>query len=62
MSNVKTVISNDNAKVLSKETERPTTEQREKTCTCRESNDCPLEGNCLARSIVYIRSPGDPGG
>jgi hypothetical protein len=53
MSNVKTVISNHNAKVLSKQTERPTTEQREKTCNCRESNDCPLEGNCLARSIVY---------
>ena len=48
-----TVISNHNAKVLSKQIERPTTEQREKTYNCRESNDCPLEGNCLARSIVY---------
>ena len=24
-----------------------------KTCNCEESNDCPLQGNCLARSIVY---------
>ena len=53
MGNVKMVISNHNTKVLSKQIERPMTEQHEKTCNCRESNDCPLQGNCLARSIVY---------
>ena len=37
MSNVKMVISNHNAKVLSKQIERPMTEQHEKTCICREA-------------------------
>ena len=41
------IITSRNAQILSTE------EQVTRTCNCRKSNPCPLEGNCLEKNIVY---------
>ncbi len=47
MPNVKNSIDGHNAKQLRKEP------APERTCNCRRPADCPLNGNCLQKSIVY---------
>ena len=32
-----------------------------RTCNCRQKNDCPLNGRCLERSLVYSASVSCPG-
>ncbi len=49
MPNVKTVISNHNRHLLEKRNEPST----DKNCNCRARNECPLNGKCLTKSIVY---------
>jgi predicted GIY-YIG superfamily endonuclease len=52
MPNVKSIISSHNKKVLSatKPTEQ---EQTDKKCNCRKKRECPLEGKCLQKNVVY---------
>ena len=32
---------------------QPTQDQAETACNCRKKDECPLEGNCLSKGIVY---------
>ena len=51
MPNVATIIKTHNKQVLES---RPTEQsQQKKLCNCRRPSDCPLNGECLASSIVY---------
>ncbi|GFR72572.1 inositol hexakisphosphate and diphosphoinositol-pentakisphosphate kinase 2 [Elysia marginata] len=50
MTNVKNIITNHNKAILkSKENQNST----EKLCNCRIKNECPLEGKCLQKCVVY---------
>ena len=49
--NIGQIISAHNRKILSNTT--TTTTEPERTCNCRQKNDCPLDGNCLKSGIVY---------
>ena len=49
MPNVKSVISQHNHRVLNQQTITPEI----RTCNCRDAIQCPLQGNCLAKNIVY---------
>ena len=49
MPNVKGTISHHNNHILAKSATNSTS----RNCNCRNSNECPLEGNCLAINIVY---------
>jgi hypothetical protein len=48
-SNVKTIISNHNKKILSK----PEEQVEERLCNCRCRDNCPLDGECLRSAIIY---------
>ena len=45
--NVATIIKQHNAFVLNGKNDAP------RSCNCRVKDSCPLQGNCLAKSIVY---------
>ena len=45
------IISSHNLKILRQHEERNSVETRR--CNCRNKNDCPLSGECLACSIIY---------
>ena len=49
MPNMKQQINRHNAKILRSKTE----ETDERTCNCRNRNDCPLNGHCLQKNVVY---------
>ena len=49
MPNVKSTISRHNNHILAKSATNSTS----RNCNCRNSNECPLQGNCLATNIVY---------
>ena len=48
--NIKSIIASHNHTVINKETERAS---QERTCNCRVKNNCPMQGNCLMRNIIY---------
>ena len=50
MPNMKKIMQNHNQKVLNKPPE-----ENEKTCNCNKTNkpNCPLNGNCLVKSVIY---------
>ena len=50
MGNMKSVINSHNRKVLQN---LDSGEMTERTCNCRKKNECPLNGNCLAKNLVY---------
>ena len=50
MSNIKVSISNHNRRVL--KNQNPS-QIPSKSCNCRIKSKCPLNGNCLVRSVVY---------
>ena len=52
-SNMSNIIKNHNSKVLANSSEAADTRSDVKTCNCRKSAACPLEGNCLANSVIY---------
>jgi hypothetical protein len=52
MPNIKQYIDSHN-KSLIKQNSSQTPDTNIKTCNCRRGTDCPLDGNCLAKSIVY---------
>ena len=47
MPNIGMIIKNKNMKLLSNDT------NSEKRCSCRNKNNCPLNGKCLSKSLVY---------
>ena len=47
MNNMKTIINNHNNKILQEET------LNARLCNCKNKNQCPLEGRCLTKDIVY---------
>ena len=48
MPNIGSIISGHNQKILNGNTN--VTERR---CNCRNPNQCPLDGDCLAKEVVY---------
>ena len=50
MPNMKNIINSHNKKMISTKYQ---TEERGKTCNCRQKNLCPLHGECLTEDIVY---------
>ena len=51
MSNVKTIISNQNKAVINKSSNPPA--QTINTCNCRDKRSCPLDGKCNVRNTIY---------
>ena len=52
MPNVKQTIDGHNKATLKKATQ-PQHDNTKKMCNCRKKNECPLEGECLTKEIVY---------
>lgn len=52
MKNISNIIKTHNAKIIKKEL----SEKEEKTCNCRITTNCPLQGNCLQKAVVYKAS------
>ena len=50
MNNIKASISNHNRRVLK---DQNPSQIPSKSCNCRIKSECPLNGNCLVRSVVY---------
>jgi predicted GIY-YIG superfamily endonuclease len=48
MQPIKNIIDNHNKRLLSYAPQRS-----EKVCNCRDKKNCPLNGNCLQREVVY---------
>ena len=53
MPNVKSIISKHNKKILNSVANPP---ENLSNCNCRVKENCPLEGDCLEKSIVYKAS------
>ena len=53
MPNVKSIISGHNQKVLQQHRNKAGTTADEKKCNCQKKDQCPLKGECLAKTIVY---------
>ena len=51
MSNVKTIISNQNKAVINKSSNPPA--QTINTCNCRDKGSCPLDRKCNMRNVIY---------
>ena len=49
MHNISSIISGHNKHVLSDEP----VEAEMRMCSCRRADECPMDGRCLARNIVY---------
>ena len=49
MPNIKQIISRHNKNIIKKNTPQETTRK----CNCRNTNECPLNGECLTKNIVY---------
>ena len=52
MPNVQQIIKGHNQTVL-RNSAQPTQDQAERACNCRKKDECPLQGNCLSKGIVY---------
>ena len=46
--NVSRIISSHNKKILN-----PKPIENQKSCNCRKKTDCPLNGNCLEKEVIY---------
>ena len=49
---MKQVIDGHNKTIIGK-AKQPEQDQTVKTCNCRNKNECPLEGQCLQKELVY---------
>ena len=49
MTSMQQIIKSHNTEVLKNATQTP----QEKTCNCRQPENCPLRGNCLANDVIY---------
>jgi len=52
MPNVQQIINGRNQTVLNISAQ-PAQDQAGRSCNCRKKDECPLEGNCLSKGIVY---------
>ena len=52
MPNVKQIIEGHNKTILKKDSQPPQ-DQAEKICNCSNKDECPLEGACLTKEVVY---------
>jgi len=50
MPNVKNTIANHNHKILNSNTQK---DRSNATCNCNNKTNCPLNGKCLTKSVVY---------
>ena len=55
MPNVKAIIEGNTRKLLKSNTNA----EEERKCNCPSSTICPLEGECLAKVVVYTVTCGD---
>ena len=46
------IISSHNKKILNKDN-TPLTAENEKKCNCQKKNNCPMNGNCLDKEVIY---------
>ena len=46
--NIKAILNSHNRKIIDGEPE-----PEAKTCNCRRANECPLNGNCLVKNVIY---------
>ena len=46
-------IIDGHSKATLRKANQPVQDQNVKMCNCRNENDCPLEGECLQKEIVY---------
>ena len=53
MPNVQQIIKGHNQSVLENSAQPIPYQARERACNCRKKEQCPLEGNCLSKGIVY---------
>ena len=56
MNNTKKIIDNHNKRILTvsiQTDDTAATTINNKTCNCRQKNECPLDGNCLQPSVIY---------
>ena len=55
MSNVRSVISGHNKRILkeTKSTQKSVKDKNKKLCNCRNANECPLNSMCLTKDLVY---------
>ena len=53
MPNLLQIIQKHNANLLRKHREQMRQGRQERTCNCRQPEECPMSGNCLASEIVY---------
>jgi len=56
MNNTKQTIDNHNKRILQSTNDNDLTSDtinNNKTCNCRQPNNCPLNGNCLQSSVIY---------
>ena len=51
MANVDSIINSHNKKLLQECANPPETEER--LCNCRQRDSCPMNGECLRKSIIY---------
>jgi len=52
MPNVKQIIDGHNKATLKKDAQ-PQHDETTNTCNCRKKDECPLEGECLTKEIIY---------
>ena len=57
MPNMGSIIKSHNKSIL----KTPQEETPEKSCNCRRPNECPMDGNCLVKNIVYVATVSSPG-
>ena len=50
MPNVSSIISSHNKKILNSNESEP---QNDKQCNCRKKTDCPINGKCLQKEVIY---------
>lgn len=53
MPNIQQLISGHNKRLLTGNNNNAEIDRIERTCNCRIAGDCPLSGECLAKSIIY---------
>ena len=53
MNNMADRIKAHNNKILNQETPQSTTDSDQEKCSCRQKEECPLNGKCLTTAIVY---------
>ena len=53
MENVKNVISKHNKRVLNNMKGTKAKSKVQRNCNCQSHEECPLQGSCLTKSIVY---------